>query len=64
MEQSGQSVAGDRNKLCGCLVQETQSRLTKEEMQTYARAAETGQAPPPAVMEKIMGIATTCLTAR
>jgi hypothetical protein len=64
MEQSGQGVSGDRNKLCTCLVQQTQSRLSKEEMQIYARAAEAGQAPPPAVMEKIVGIATTCLTTR
>lgn len=31
-------------------------------MRAYARAAETGQAPPEAVMQKVMGIATTCLT--
>jgi hypothetical protein len=63
MEQSGQGVSGDRNQLCTCLVRETKSRLTVEEMKIYSKAGETGQAPPPAIMEKVMSIATTCLTA-
>jgi len=62
MDQSGQGVSGDRNKLCTCLVSETQSRLTRQEMEIYAKAGETGQPPPPAIMEKVIAIATQCLT--
>jgi hypothetical protein len=62
LQQGGQGVSGDRNRLCTCLVRETKSRLTEPEMKAYNRAAETGQAPPEAVMQKVMGIATTCLT--
>jgi hypothetical protein len=60
--QSGQGISGDQNKLCACLVRETQSRLTKTEMEAYARAGQTGQQPPPAVMQKVMSVATACLT--
>lgn len=63
LEQGGQGVSGDRNKLCTCLVSETKSRLTQREMEIYSKAAETGQAPPPAIMDKVVNIATTCLTA-
>ena len=62
LQQSGQGVSGDRNRLCACLSRETKSRLTEPEMRAYSRAAETGQPPPDAVMQKVMGIATTCLT--
>ncbi len=62
LQQSGQGVSGDRNRLCACLSRETKSRLTEPEMRAYSRAAETGQPPPEAVMQKVMGIATTCLT--
>ena len=62
LDQSGQGISGDRNRLCSCLVRETKSRLTRPEMDAYNRATQNGQAPPPAVMEKVMGIATTCLT--
>jgi hypothetical protein len=63
LEQGGAGVSGDRNKLCTCLVRETQAGLTPQEMAIYSKAAETGQAPPPAIMNKVMNIATTCLTA-
>lgn len=63
LEQGGQGVSGDRNKLCSCLVKETQSRLSRQEMAVYNKAAETGQPPPPAIMDKVIGIATACLTA-
>lgn len=63
MDQSGHSVAGDRNKLCACLVRETKARLTVKEMEIYSKAGEAGQPPPTAIMEKVMGVATTCLTA-
>ena len=62
MDQSGQGVSGDRNKLCTCLVSETQGRLTRQEMEIYAKAGETGQQPPPAIMENVIAIATQCLT--
>ncbi len=63
MDQSGQGLSGDRNKLCACLVRETKARLTVKEIEIYSKAGETGQQPPPAIMEKVMGVATTCLTA-
>jgi hypothetical protein len=63
LEQGGAGVSGDRNKLCTCLVRETQARLTQQEMLLYNKAAETGQPPPPAIMNKVVNIATTCLTA-
>ena len=64
LEQSGQGVSGDRNKLCACLVRETKARLTPQEMQAYNKASETGQTPPPAVMDKVIAVATTCLSAQ
>ncbi|MBY0510129.1 MAG: hypothetical protein K2P94_08230, partial [Rhodospirillaceae bacterium] len=48
LEQGGAGVSGDRNKLCTCLVRETQGQLTRQEMEVYSKAAETGQPPPPA----------------
>lgn len=63
LEQGGTGVSGDRNKLCTCLVRETQTQLTQQEMVIYSKAAETGQAPPPAIMNKVVNIATICLTA-
>ena len=64
LEQSGQGVSGDHNKLCACLVRETKARLTPQEMQAYNKASETGQTPPPAVMDKVIAVATTCLSAQ
>lgn len=62
LQQGGAGIAGDHERLCTCLVTETQRQLTREEMVAYSRATETGQQPPPAVMQKVLGIATTCLT--
>lgn len=62
LAQSGQGVSGDQNKLCTCLVTQTQARLTRQEMEIYNKASSTGQAPPPAIMDKVVGIATTCLS--
>jgi hypothetical protein len=62
LEQGGQGVSGDKNKLCSCLARETKSRLTPQEMKIYADATKNGGAPPDALMQKVMGIATTCLT--
>lgn len=62
LAQSGAGVSGDQAKLCTCLVSETQKRLTRQEMEIYNKATTSGAQPPPAVMEKVLGIATTCLT--
>jgi hypothetical protein len=43
-------------------VRETKGRLTEAEMKAYNQATATGQQPPPAVMQKVVGIATACLT--
>jgi hypothetical protein len=64
LEQGGQAVSGNRDNLCTCLVRETQSRLTPQEMEIYHKAGTTGQAPPPEIMNKVLGIATHCLSAR
>ncbi len=63
LEQSGQGISGDQAKLCTCLATEIQRRLTRPEMEAYAAAGAKGQQPPPAVMEKVVTIATQCLTA-
>ena len=62
LAQGGGSVSGDHAKLCSCLVGETQKQLTRQEMEAYNKAATTGQPPPPAVMDKVIGVATLCLT--
>jgi hypothetical protein len=62
LEQSGQGVSGDRNSLCTCLVRETQARLTRDEMKIYNEAGQTGRQVPDAIMQKVLGIATNCLT--
>lgn len=62
LESSGQGISGDQAKLCTCLVTQIQTRLTRPEMEAYAAAGANGQQPPPAVMEKVLAIATQCLT--
>ncbi|MGE3332248.1 MAG: hypothetical protein AB7I36_01290 [Rhodospirillaceae bacterium] len=62
LAQSGAGVAGDQQKLCSCLVTETQKQLTRQEMEIYHQAMTSGGQPPPAVMEKVVGVATVCLT--
>ncbi len=62
IEQSGQHVSGDAAKLCTCLVRETKARLTPQEMADYSKASESGGTPPPAVMEKVIAVATACLS--
>ncbi len=62
LAQSGQGVSGDAGRLCMCLTRETQARLSRPEMEAYARATSNGQPPPDAVMQKVMGIATQCLS--
>jgi hypothetical protein len=62
LSQGGSSVAGDHARLCTCLVGETQKRLTRQEMEIYHQATSSGQEPPPAIMQKVVAIATMCLT--
>ena len=62
LAQGAGTVGGDHQKLCTCLVSQTQAQLTRQEMEIYNKAATSGQQPPPAIMQKVVGIATTCLT--
>lgn len=62
LAQGAGTVGGDHERLCTCLVRETQKRLTRQEMEIYNKAATSGEPPPPAIMEKVVGIATVCLT--
>jgi len=62
LAQGAGTVGGDHQRLCTCLVSETQRRLTRQEMEIYNKAATSGQQPPAAIMEKVVGIATACLT--
>jgi len=64
LAQSGGGIAGDQAKLCSCLVGETQRQLTRQEMEIYQKATSSGAQPPPAIMQKVIGIATLCLTQR
>ncbi len=61
LDQTGQGISGDRNNLCTCLVRETKARLTRQEMQIYNEAGQTGKQVPDAIMQKVIGIATVCL---
>jgi hypothetical protein len=62
LAQSGAGVSGDHARLCTCLVGETQKQLTRQEMELYNKAASSGQPPPAEIMQKVLGIAATCLT--
>jgi hypothetical protein len=61
LAQSGQGVSGDVKRLCTCLTRETQSQLTRREMELYSQATSQGRAPPDTIMQKVLGIATRCL---
>lgn len=61
LEQSGQGVSGDSQRLCACLTRETQTRLSRQEMQVYSDATRQGRSPPDSVMQKVLGIARQCL---
>jgi hypothetical protein len=61
LAEGAAGVSGDKNRLCTCLVRDTSAKLTHEEMMAYAEASTNSQAPPPAVMNKVMAIATACL---
>lgn len=61
LAESGVAMTG-KDKLCKCLISEVTSKLTADEMVAYAQANMNSQTPPAAVMDKVMGIATRCLT--
>ena len=61
LAQGAGSMSGDKTKLCNCLIRETGTKLSTEEMMAYAQASMNSQTPPPAVLDKVMNIATTCL---
>ena len=62
LAQSGAGVGGDHARLCTCLVGETQKQLTRQEMEIDNKATSSGTEPPAAIMQKVVGIATMCLT--
>ena len=63
LAQGAGGVSGDHDKLCACLVRETSTKLTTAEMSAYSEASLNNAAPPSAVMDKVMAIATRCLSA-
>jgi hypothetical protein len=60
LSQSGVATTG-QDKLCNCLISQVTSKLSADDMMAYAQATMNSQTPPPAVMDKVMGIATSCL---
>jgi hypothetical protein len=50
-------------RLCGCLVREVKGQLSRAEMETYDRLNAAARPLPPALQNKITGIAVQCLTA-
>ncbi len=62
LEQNRLTVSGNAGKLCGCLVREVQSKLNRAEMEAYDAATAAAKPLPPALQNKISGIATQCLT--
>ena len=62
LEQGGAGVSGNHGTLCSCLVREIQARLTRAELEAYNKASESGGEVPPAIMQKVLAVASTCLT--
>ncbi len=63
LAQGAAGVSGDHGKLCACLVRETSTKLSTAEMKAYSESSLNNTAPPSAVMDKVMAIATSCLNA-
>jgi hypothetical protein len=61
LTESGVGMTG-KDKLCSCLISQVTSQLTADEMTAYAQANMNSQSPPQTVMDKVMGIATRCLS--
>jgi hypothetical protein len=62
LEQNSLQIGGSGAKLCTCLVREVKGKLSRAEMETYDRANAAARPLPPALQEKISGIAVQCLT--
>ena len=60
LTESGSGITA-KDKLCSCLINGVTSKLSADEMTAYAEANLNSQTPPPGVMDKVMGIATSCL---
>jgi hypothetical protein len=61
LEQNRLNVSGDAQRLCACLVREVTGKLSRGEMETYDKYAAAAQPMPPALQNKISGIAVQCL---
>jgi hypothetical protein len=62
LQQNNLTIGGNAGKLCTCLAREVKGKLSRSEMETYDRANSDAQPLPPALQEKISGIAVQCLT--
>ncbi|MDX2144799.1 MAG: hypothetical protein SFV19_15700 [Rhodospirillaceae bacterium] len=63
LEQNNLTISGDVGRLCSCLVREVKGQLSRAEMESYDRLNAAGRPLPPALQNKITGIAVQCLTA-
>jgi hypothetical protein len=61
LEQNSLSISGDAQRLCTCLVREVQAKLSRGEMETYDSYNAAAKPLPPALQNKISGIAVQCL---
>jgi hypothetical protein len=62
LDQNNLSIGGNAGKLCTCLVREVKGKLSRREMEVYDQANAVAKPLPPALQEKITGIAVQCLT--
>ena len=62
LEQNNLSIGGSVAKLCTCLVREVKGKLSRSEMETYDKFNAAAKPLPPALQDKISGIAVQCLT--
>ncbi len=62
LEQNNLKIGGSAAKLCTCLVREVKGKLSRTEMETYDKFNAAAKPLPPALQDKISGIAVQCLT--
>jgi hypothetical protein len=62
LEQNNLNIGGSVAKLCTCLVREVKGKLSRTEMETYDKFNAAAKPLPPALQDKISGIAVQCLT--
>ncbi|MBL8628843.1 MAG: hypothetical protein JNM81_04400 [Rhodospirillaceae bacterium] len=62
LEQNRLTVGGDMALLCNCLVREVKAKLSSAEMETYDKYNAAAKPLPPALQNKISGIAVQCLS--